>query len=84
MVFRENMEKAFRRIGGILVITYLFKLFPVKISISNYYCHQFFRLEKSKYLLITDFIKSSLKFLVNCLYGSVENVINTLRNIVFP
>lgn len=37
-----------------------------------------------KYLFVKKFIKSSLKFLINCLYRGVENIINTLRNIVFP
>lgn len=41
-------------------------------------------MENVNNLLVTHFIKSSLKFSINCLYGDVEDVTDTLRNIVCP
>lgn len=63
---------------------YLFKCFPVIICISNNHILEFCRMEKSNNLLVTHFVKSSLKFFINCLYRDVEDVIDTLRNIVSP
>lgn len=63
---------------------YLFKCFPVIICISNNHIFQFFRIEKFNNLFVTYFVKSSLKFFINCLYRDVEDVIDILRNIVCP
>lgn len=41
-------------------------------------------MENVNNLLVTHFIKSSLKFFINCLYRDVEDVTDTLRNIVCP
>ena len=63
---------------------YLFKCFPVVICVSDNHILKLFGMEKFNNLLVTHFVKSSLKLLINCLYRGVENIINTLRNIVFP
>lgn len=63
---------------------YLFKCFPVVICISDNHILELFGMEKFNNLLVTHFVKSSLKFLINCLYRDVEDVIDILRNIVSP
>lgn len=63
---------------------YLFKCFPVVICISDNHILKLFGMEKFNNLLVTYFVKSSLKLLINCLYRDVEDVIDILRNIVSP
>ena len=63
---------------------YLFKCFPVVICISNNHIPEFFRMEKFNNLLVTQFVKSSLKLFIKCLYRDVEDVIDILRNVVSP
>lgn len=63
---------------------YLFKCFPVVIRMSNNHVLQLLRMEKFNNLLVTYFIKSSLKFFKNCFHRDVEDVIDALRNIVSP
>lgn len=63
---------------------YLFKCFPVKVCISNDGILQFSRTKTLNNLLIAHFIKSPLKFIIHFLYRDVEDVIDTLRNIITP
>lgn len=41
-------------------------------------------MEKFNNILVTNFVKSSLEFFIKCLHRDVEDVIDTLRNIVSP
>lgn len=79
--FRKQKKKW---INNRVCTVYLFKCLLVTICISNSHVPQLFRMKNSYNLLVTHFIKSSLKFFINCLYRDVEDIINTLRNIVVP